>query len=315
VLTALADHLWQSLLFCALGAVLAWSARRNSARVRLWLWRICAWKLVLPFALLFAFGCWLGFPAYHSADRVPMPLLRIADALAPWLAPLQTAGVGAWAASLGVLVLLSTIALFVPHLVRRIRIERGHLHEEIARLDADPDDRPPGLGFVKGALFTCCATAIFACALLGGAIADRRWRLELLATHARALRGAEITLNTAAPGMGRRSRIDVRADGILIRNISVQDLVALAYGVNHYAVWGNQMMYDDDPDAKSWLVDSHYDLHIRAHIVESGEFDPYALRPRITQLLADRFGFEIYINGKCQPPCGNYNVPLPEEFP
>jgi uncharacterized protein (TIGR03435 family) len=115
--------------------------------------------------------------------------------------------------------------------------------------------------------------------------------------------------------MGRRSRIDVRPDGILIRNISVQDLVALAYGVNHYAVWGNQMMYDDDPDAKSWLVDSHYDLRIRARIAAPEDFDPYALRPRITQLLADRFGFEVYVNGKCQPPCGVYNLPLPEEFP
>ena len=96
---------------------------------------------------------------------------------------------------------------------------------------------PAGLGFFKGALFALCVTSIVGGVLLGGAIADRRWCLELLTTHARALRGAEITLNVAAPGMGRRSRIDVRPDGILLRNINVQDLVALAYGVNHYAVW------------------------------------------------------------------------------
>ena len=115
--------------------------------------------------------------------------------------------------------------------------------------------------------------------------------------------------------MGRRSRIDASPDGVLIRNINIQDLVALAYGVNHYAVWGNQMIYDDDPDAKSWLVDPRYDLRISARITESGEFDPYALRPRLTQYLAERFGYEIYINGHCQPPCGTYGVPMPDETP
>ena len=312
---ALADHLWQSLLFCALGAGLAWSARNNSAAVRLWLWRICALKLVVPFALLFEFGCWLGFPAYHSADRVPAALVRAADALAPLVAPMQSASLRTWATSLGLLVLLPALLLFAPHLLRALRIERGRMHEEISRLEADPDAGPPGLGFIKGALFTFCATAIFTCAVLAGAIADRRWRLELLATHARALRAAEITMHEAAFGMGRRARIDASAEGILIRNISIQDLVALAYGVNHYAVWGNQMIYEDDPDAKSWLVDPRYDLRIRARITEPAEFDPYALRARITQLLADRFGFEIYINAKCQPPCGVYNVPMPEEAP
>lgn len=312
---ALADHLWQALLFCSLGAALAWSARYNSAAVRLWLWRICALKLVLPFALLFGLGRWLGFPAYHSADRVPAPLMRIADVLAPLLAPMQSGGVRTWAAGLGVLVLLSALVLFVPHLLRALRIERRRLREEIARLEADPDARPPGLGFAKGALFTFCAIAIFTCAVLGGAIADRRWRIELLLTHLRALRGAEITMNEAAHGMGARSRIDASADGILIRNISIQDLVALAYGVNHYSVWGNQMINEDDPDSKAWLVDPRYDLRISARIAEPGKFDPYALRPRITQFLADRFGFEIYVNGNCQPPCGVYNVPMPEEIP
>jgi hypothetical protein len=315
VLATLVDHLWQSLLFCSLGAAFAWSARDNSAAVRLWLWRICALKLVLPFALLFEAGRWLGFPAYHSADRVPVPLLRAADALAPFLAPMQSTSVRAWATSLGLLVLLPAVLLFVPHLLHALRIERGRLHEEIARLESDPDARPPGLGFIKGALFTFCAIVIFTCAVLGGGIADRRSRLQLLVTHMRALRGAEISMNEAAPGMGRRSRIDTGADGILIRNVSIQDLVALAYGVNHYSVWGNQMTYEDDPDAKSWLVDPRYDLRISARIAQPREFDPYALRPRITQFLADRFGFEIYINAKCQPPCGVYNVPMPEESP
>jgi hypothetical protein len=315
VLQALTDHLWQSLLFCSLCASLAWLVRGNSARVRLWMWRICAAKLVLPFALLHALGRWIGFPAYHSADRVPATLLRAADTLNPLLAPVQSAQLGLGATALCLLAALPAIWLCILQVRRGLGIEQWLTHDESSRRAADPDDAPPGLGFFKGALLALCVTSIVGGVLLGGAIADRRWRFELLATHARALRGAEITLNVAARGMGGRSRIDVRPDGVLIRNISVQDLVALAYGVNHYAVWGNQMMYDDDPEAKSWLVDTHYDLRIRARIAAPEDFDPYALRPRITQFLADRFGFEIYINGKCQPPCGSYNVPLPEEFP
>jgi hypothetical protein len=310
---ALADHLWQSLLFCALAAALAWTVRRNSARVRLWLWRLCALKLVLPFALLFGLGRWMGFPAYHSADRVPAPLVHAADVLTPFFTPVQGARVSVWLGTLCALVLLPAVVLFVPHLLRALLLERARVHEESARLEADPDDRAPALGFWKSALLTFCAASIFSSAVMAGAIADRRWRQQLILTHVRALRDAPITMIQAAPGMGRRSRIEAHADGILIRNISVQDLVALAYGVNHYAVWGNQMMSEEDPQARPWLVDPRYDLRIRAHLVRPGDFDPYALRPLLTRYLANRFGYEIYINGRCQPPCGNYDVAMPDE--
>jgi uncharacterized protein (TIGR03435 family) len=150
---------------------------------------------------------------------------------------------------------------------------------------------------------------------MAGAIADRLWRQQLLVTHARALKEAPISMSEAAPGMGTRMRIDATAHGVLIRNITVQDLVALAYGVNHYAVWGNQMMNQDDPDARPWLVDPHYDLRIRARIVQPEDFDAYALRPRLTKYLAERFGYEIYVNGRCQPPCGNYGVAMPDDMP
>ena len=43
---------------------------------------------------------------------------------------------------------------------------------------------------------------------------------------------------------------------------------------------------------------------------EPEDFDPYALRQRMTKMLAERFGFELYLNGKCQPPCGKYGVEL-----
>lgn len=313
MLAALADHLWQSLLFCGLCAALSWIARCNSARVRLWLWRLCALKLVIPFSMMFAFGRWMGFPAYHSADRVPAPLVLAADAVVPLFAPAKSAGLTTWAAALCLLVLLAAIVLFMPWLLRSLLIERMRAGEELARLEADADSAPPGLGFFKAALFSGCAALIFSGTVMAGAIADRRWRQELLLTHARALRDAPIHMIEAAPGMGMRWRIDVAADGILLRNITVQDLVALAYGVNHYAVWGNQMMYEEDPTSRPWLVDPRYDLRISAHIVDAEDFDAYALRPRLTKYLAERFGYEIYINGRCQPPCGNYGVAMPDD--
>jgi hypothetical protein len=312
VLAAVADHLWQSLLFCALCAGLSWMARCNSARVRLWLWRVCALKFVMPFAWLFAIGRWTGFPVYHSADRVPMPLIRVADALAPLLAPAGSAGIGTWASLLCVVVLAAAAVSIVPHLLRSLLIERQRVRRESERLEADPDSRPPGLGFFKGLLFTFCAALVFSGTVMAGAIADRLWRQDLLRVHARALKDAPIAMVEAAPGMGTRSRIDATAGGILIRNITIQDLVALSNGVNHYAVWGNQMISEDDPTSKSWLVDPRYDVRIAARIVLPAEFDAYALRPRLTKYLAERFGYEIYINGRCQPPCGKYGVAMPD---
>jgi hypothetical protein len=313
---ALVDHLWQSLLFCTLCASLAWLLRGNAAHVRLWLWRLCVLKWLVPFSVPFALGRWLGFPVYHSADRVPETLVRAADSLLPLLSPAQSAQLGALAITKCLLALLPAAAAFVWRASGALRVERRLAHDEARRSDADPDDVPPGLGFVKGALLAWCVLTIGGGALLGGAIADRRWRLELMAEHARSLRAAPVSMTEAEPGMGARWRVEAHADGILIRNISLQDLIALAHGVSHYSVWGIQMSKpSDDPDARSWLVSPRYDLRIRARIVEPDDFDPYSLRGRITRYLAERFGLELYINGECQAPCGNYRVPMPEEFP
>ena len=54
-----------------------------------------------------------------------------------------------------------------------------------------------------------------------------------------------------------------------------------------------------------------YDVRVTRPVVEPEEFDPFALRARITRMLAERHGLEIYVNSKCQPPCGKYGVPMP----
>ena len=153
-------------------------------------------------------------------------------------------------------------------------------------LDSAADDAPPALGFFKAALFTSCAICCFGGALLGGAISDGNWRRALLIDNVHALRDAPLAMNEAEPGMGSRSRIDAHADGVLIRNINIQNLIAVSYGVSHFSVTTNQMYPEDsDPELNSWLLTPNYDVRISASIREPGEFDPYALRQRVTELL------------------------------
>ena len=80
------------------------------------------------------------------------------------------------------------------------------------------------------------------------------------------------------------------------------------------AVWYTQMFPEDTPpEIKYWVLLPRYDVRVAAPIHVPEEFDPYALRQILTKLLADRFGLEIYVKQKCQPPCGRYNVPLTED--
>ena len=57
----LANHLWQSTLFAAVAGLLALTVRKNSARVRYWLWLAASVKFVIPFSLLVSVGSCLGW--------------------------------------------------------------------------------------------------------------------------------------------------------------------------------------------------------------------------------------------------------------
>ena len=103
---AIADHLWQSGLCLVALALLALLFRRQSARLRLWLWRIAALKFLVPFALLYSAGKWLGFPVSDAADPAPAFLVDLFAGLEPLLAPAQFAALGA-AASSAIALLLS----------------------------------------------------------------------------------------------------------------------------------------------------------------------------------------------------------------
>jgi uncharacterized protein (TIGR03435 family) len=50
------DHLWQSTVFAALAAALAWALRNNHARVRSAIWLAASLKFLVPFAFLVSIG-------------------------------------------------------------------------------------------------------------------------------------------------------------------------------------------------------------------------------------------------------------------
>jgi hypothetical protein len=56
-----------------------------------------------------------------------------------------------------------------------------------------------------------------------------------------------------------------------------------------------------------------YDIRVQARVPDPEDFDPYALRQNLTKALSEQFGLEIYVNGDCQPPCGNYHLALAED--
>jgi hypothetical protein len=310
VIAALADHLWQSVLvFCVLWAG-AFLARRNSALVRLWVWRIAALKFAIPFHVLVAIGAWLGFPVNHSEETVPDSVVAPLAALRPWFAPAQAADISGFALAACIGVLLLATATCARTIFERLRIERWRSASEALRLRHDPDDVAPGLGFVRGLLFTAFALVAMSGPLLAGAVDDRLWRHELLLEHSAALRDATVVMKPAAPGMGARVRVSATEHGVRIRNATIRDLAALAYGVNRFFVRGDHFYESGETD---WLIDVRYDISIAGAIREPGNFDTYALRRPVTRMLAERHGLEIYVNSECQPPCGRYGVAMPEK--
>ena len=106
MITGLVDHLWQSCCCCGVAWAFSVLTHGNAAVVRLWLWRIAALKLLLPFSLLFALGGWIGFPSVHSADPTPPSLVAFFQAAAPFVEPARHFGLsGFLAAACAILVL------------------------------------------------------------------------------------------------------------------------------------------------------------------------------------------------------------------
>ena len=87
--SSIVNHLWQSSCFALLAGLLAFILRRNSPKVRYWVWLGASLKFLIPFALLVSLGGVVPRPAQHpvsvAAPVFPNTLVQIAQpfSLAP----------------------------------------------------------------------------------------------------------------------------------------------------------------------------------------------------------------------------------------
>jgi hypothetical protein len=311
VLAALVDHLWQSILVFWLAVGCIALSHRHSAQVRLWLWRIAAMKFLVPFAILVGVGSAFDLFTLAPDDPTPANLLRALHTTFALTAPARTVGLDGGAALAGIAVMLLVSVACGRVLVDRERLERWRVARELARLDRDPDDAPPGLGLWRGALFTFLAVCLICMPAFAGAVEEREWRRDLVLENARNLFRAQVTFRPAAPGMGSRAQLRADANGVYIRNANLQQLTGIAYGVRISVVWGEHRVYEEDA-ANDWFVGTRYDVDVLGPIREPAKFDGYALRVPITRALAEKYGIQIFQNSACQPPCGAYGVAIPE---
>jgi len=308
MIASLIDHLWQSWLCVIAITLLLPLLRGSSARVRLWMWRVAMLKFLVPFSVLHAAGIWLGFPVTSPGDPAPAALIQLFAVLNPALAPAKFAalqGFPAWALLALQLNLTSAWSL---HIARRLRVEHFLAQREIADEETGTTVDVPAMGFFRAALLTTCTLCTLTGTVLAGAVEDRQHRHALLLTNLQSLRKAPVEIGLARPGMGERSTMFANQRGILIRNINLHELIALAYGVSPFAVMSNQMISRADADPRDfWLFSPRYDVRISGMVREPEIFESYALHPVITRMLAEKFGLEINVNGECQRPCGRFD--------
>ena len=310
MLAGLVDHLWQSAWICGVITLLVLIARDDFAPLRLWLWRIAALKFLFPFALLVAIGGWLGFHVKYPDDPAPAAMLEVFRTLTSFLSPARVHEWNGWRLLPAMLVALLITAACARWLRRQLQVEQQRVREEAERIERDITDLMPRPGFFNSALLTACAMLFVAIPLLAGGLEDRQRHYELLIRNAQSLRDSAVTMKPAAPGMGRRFRIDADERGVSIRNATIQELAGIAYGVTRYYVRGDHWQNEGEQD---WFIVPRYDVRVTGRVFDPERFDAFALRARITRMLAERHGLEIYVDSQCQPPCGKYGVPMPAD--
>jgi len=310
MIAALADHLWQSAALCVVIAVLAHLSRAHFALLRLWMWRIAALKFVFPVAILVAFGAWLGFPVKYPQDPAPAALLAVSKSIQSIVSPARMHQWEGWRLALAVSIALVISGACTWWLRSRLHVEGQRVRDEARRREMDLDDIAPYPGFLNSALLASCALLFVALPVLAGGLDDRQRHYELLIENARSLHDATVTMVPAKPGMGTRFRIEADERGVLIRNATIQELAGIAYGVTRYYVRGDHWRYEGELD---WFIVPRYDVHVSGRVIEPERFDPYALRARITRMLAEKHSLEIYVDSQCQPPCGKYGVAMPAD--
>ena len=160
--------------------------------------------------------------------------------------------------------------------------------------------RPRSLGIIKALALLFATVGITAAPLFAGAVVEGAHRQELFAVNLRALGSAEFSIGPAMSGAASPQRVIAAPNEVVIRNSSLRDLIAIAYGVERWRVVGGP----------EWLDSPRYDLRALSKVPVSDpeNLDLLALQAPVTELLASRFGLEIRVNHRCQAPCGKIRV-------
>jgi len=170
----------------------------------------------------------------------------------------------------------------------------GNLTQRIRHILASTP--PLSLGFLKAAALTACTVVVALLPLLAGAVDDIARRRVLLSAHMHVLEDAVIYVRPLPHTAGAAPLLSVGGNEITIRNSSLRELVALAYGVKPHEVTGGG----------NWLDQPRYDFRavVAQGLAEPEDFQPEALRGLVNKLLGSRFDLEIHVNQQCQAPCG-----------
>ncbi|MBV8906820.1 MAG: hypothetical protein JOZ22_24540, partial [Acidobacteriia bacterium] len=78
----LANHLWQSTVFAVAVALATTALRRNSARLRYWLWLAASVKFLIPVSVLVSMGGRVVMPP-DAPELHALTVLRVSTYLAP----------------------------------------------------------------------------------------------------------------------------------------------------------------------------------------------------------------------------------------
>jgi beta-lactamase regulating signal transducer with metallopeptidase domain len=169
----------------------------------------------------------------------------------------------------------------------------GNLAQRIRHILAGA--RPAAIGLAKA---NALLLGVLACAgipLITGAADDALRRQALLSANSRTLTSARFNV-VVATRADAEPTIDVKAHEVLIRGSSLRDMVAMAYGLQRSQVRGES----------PWMDFPRYDVRITTPraVSRPETFDLSALRGVVTRLMAERFDLEVYVNQRCQAPCG-----------
>src|ERR1022692_4917149 len=78
------NHLWQSTMFAAAVALTSVALRRNSPRLRYWLWLAASVKCLIPFSLMVSMGARMQFPP----DTPPLHAVTVQE-ISTYFAPVS----------------------------------------------------------------------------------------------------------------------------------------------------------------------------------------------------------------------------------